>query len=56
MANNAIQQLKDNLNFFRNTCQHQQMSLLESVIMYLIKKNNAIVRSIEQSEGVDKLT
>lgn len=55
VANNATQQLKDNLNHFRNTCQHTSMGLLESVISYLIKKNNGIVRSIEQSEGVDKL-
>ena len=32
------------------------MGLLESVIGYLIKKNNAIVKNIEQTEGVEKLT
>ena len=31
------------------------MSLLESVIAYLIKKSNAIVRSIEQTDGAEKL-
>ena len=56
MANNATQQLKDNLNHFRNMCQHSSMSLLESVMNYLIKKNNAIVKQIEQTDGVEKLT
>ena len=55
MANNATTHLKDNLNIFRNTCQHTSMGLLESVINYLIKKNNNIVKSIEQSEGIEKL-
>ena len=55
VANNATQQLKDNLSHFRNTCQHTSMSLLESVIAYLIKKSNAIVRSIEQTDGAEKL-
>ena len=32
------------------------MSLLESVINYLIKKSNGIVRGIEQTDGVEKLT
>ena len=32
------------------------MSLLESVISHLIKKINAIVRNIEQTEGVEKIT
>lgn len=32
------------------------MGLLESVIGYLIRKNHGIVRSIEQSDGVEKLT
>ena len=32
------------------------MALLESVINHLIKKNNAIVRQIEQQEGIEKLT
>jgi len=56
VTNNAIGHLKDNLNHFRNTCQHTSMGLLESVIGYLIKKNNGIVRNIEQTEGVEKLT
>ena len=32
------------------------MGLLESVIGYLIRKNHGIVRSIEQSDGIEKLT
>ena len=32
------------------------MGLLEQVIVYLIKKSNGIVRQIEQTEGIDKLT
>ena len=48
VANNSAQHIKDNLNHFRNTCQHQSMSLLESVINYLIKKNNQVIRQIEQ--------
>ena len=32
------------------------MSLLESVISNLIKKNNQVIRQIEQSDGVEKLT
>jgi len=47
VANNATQQLKDNLNHFRNMCQHSNMSLLESVMNYIIKKNNNIVKQIE---------
>lgn len=48
VANNSAQHIKDNLNHFRNTCQHQSMSLLESVINYLIKKNNQVIKQIEQ--------
>ena len=55
VANNATQLLKDNLNHFRNTCQHTSMGLLESVISYLIKKNQGIVRNIEQTDGSEKL-
>lgn len=54
--NCATQHLKNNLNHFRNTCQHTSMGLLEQVIVYLIKKSNGIVRQIEQTEGIDKLT
>ena len=32
------------------------MSLLESVISNLIKKNNQVMRQIEQSDGIEKLT
>lgn len=32
------------------------MSLLEQVINYLIKKSNGIVKTIEQTEGIEKLT
>ena len=56
LQNNASEALKENLNNFRNTCQHTSMSLLESVISHLIKKINAIVRNIEQTEGVEKIT
>ena len=41
---------------FRNMTQHQSMSLLESVVNHLIKKNNGIVKQIEQTDGVEKLT
>ena len=32
------------------------MGLLEQVITYLIKKSNSIVKQIEQTEGIEKLT
>ena len=36
---NNSQALKDNLQNFRNLCQHTSMSLLESVFKHLIKEN-----------------
>lgn len=53
--NNSVA-LRENLSNFRNLCQHQSMSLLESVFIYLIKENNKVLLELEAKEGVEKLT
>lgn len=56
MKYNNSTALRENLQNFRNMCQHQSMSLLESVFKYLMKENNKILQEIEAKEGVDKIT
>ena len=55
MANNAASSLKQSLSDFRNQCQSTATSLLESVINYLIKKLNNILKQIDQQEGTEKI-
>ena len=47
--------LKEDVGHFRNMCQHTHMELVENVLKHLKNKIVAMIESLEQSVGEDKL-
>jgi hypothetical protein len=55
VKHNNTQELRENLQSFRNSFQHQSMPLLETIFKYLIKENIKILAEVEKKEGVEKI-